>query len=233
MRRQQRILAPARPGAEVVCRALLRGLDRDPAETLRCPACNEVLADPTADQLLTVADLAAEELSAAYGALAGGMGLPPPPQHTRAKLLWCPACTRLVTAGSFPAAWQRLIHEGRTRPEDAPAGLLRNRRDRALVHVVMLSTGHTDTEERWLRANGYRSWLNYYDGDYHQGGSQGFVTDYWQFLVDDALAGPVLELAIRYGWWPEVEVPAAPGPASANPYGDILIEGNGLPSGPD
>src|SRR5262249_53795171 len=61
-----------------------------------------------------------------------------------------------------------------------------------------VSTGHTDTEERWLQANGYRSWLNYHDGDYHDG-DRGFVTDYWHFLHDDALAEPVLELAVRYG----------------------------------
>jgi hypothetical protein len=144
--------------------------------------------------------------------------------------MWCPACAKPVPAGHYPAGWQRLIHEGRTRPEDAPHGLLRNRRDLALVGVVKLSTGHTSTEEKWLRANGHRSWLNYYNGDGRDSPYR-HVTDYWVFLHDDALAEPVLELALRYGYWPEAsDAPAGPGPApAAGAYDDILVDGGDPP----
>jgi hypothetical protein len=205
--------------------AVARAVDPEPEAHDRCPRCEGALAEPTDDQLLTVADLPRDQLVALYGALMGGMGPPPPLPHARAKLLWCERCGRLWPGHPYPAEWRRIIHEGRTRPEDAPPGLLRNSRDRALVHVVMLSTGHSEVEERWLRGRGYRSWLNYHDGDYYQGGGQGFVTDYWHFLHDQALAEPLLELAIRYGWWPMVEAPAEPGLAPAGSlYDDILVD---------
>jgi hypothetical protein len=129
----------------------------------------------------------------------------------------------------------RIIHEGTCRPEDAPHGLLRNYRDKALVQVVRLCTGHSEVEERWLRERGHRSWLNYHDGD--GGGEYRYVTDYWHFFHDDALLGPVLELAFGYGWWPEWGGPppgddagAGPGPApAAGGYADLLVEGDAPP----
>jgi hypothetical protein len=211
--------------------AVARAIDPQPEAHDRCPRCEGALAEPDFDQLLAVADLTGEQLHEAYGSLSGGMGPPPPPAHSRARLMWCPACARLVPAGAFPAEWQRIIHSGQTRPEDAPHELLRNKRDLALVHVVKLSTGHTETEERWLRANGHRSWLNYYDGD-GKDSPYRHVTDYWVFLHDEALAEPVLELAVRYGWWPAVdaEAPAGPGPAPAgSSYSDILVDDGGPP----
>jgi hypothetical protein len=151
---------------------------------------------------LTVANLTGEELSRAYGALLGGIGPPPPQPHARARLMWCPGCTKLVPAGAYPPLWRTIITEGKTRPEDAPPGLLRNKRDEALLKLVRISTGHSETEERWLKANGYRSWINYYDGEGRDSPYR-HVTDFWVFSHDDALFEPVLELALSYGWWPD------------------------------
>jgi hypothetical protein len=237
MSRRNLTLSPPRPAVEAVRRALLRGLDPVPQKHEDCPRCGGALAEPDDPQLLTVADLSREELHEASGALMGGMGPPPPQPRARARLMWCPACARLVPAGAYPAAWMRIIHEGKTRPEDAPHGLLRNYRDKALVQVVQLCTGHTEVEERWLRERGHRSWLNYHDGD---GSGSGYrhVTDYWVFFHDDALLGPVLELAMSYGWWPEWGGPrpgddagagAGPGPAAAEGVYDGLLVDDDVP----
>jgi hypothetical protein len=205
-----------------VCRALLRGLDRDPAETPRCPACNEGLAEPTDEQLLSVADWSRPDLLEAYGALGVcTFGPPPVPARGRARLMWCAACDRLFPAGKFPAEHMRLMYEG-VRPEAAPYGLLRCLRDEDLLRIVLVSTGHSETEERWLKARGGRSWLNYYD----------YVPkafdNYWHV---EALVVPVLTLALHFGYWPEdTEPPAGTGPpAAGSPYGDILVDGGPPP----
>jgi hypothetical protein len=132
-----------------------------------------------------------------------------------------------------------IITEGTTCPKDAPPGLLRNKRDEALLKLVRISTGHSEVEERWLKANGYRSWINYYDGEGRDSPYR-HVTDYWvPFMHDDGLLGPVLELDLSYGWWPEwggpppgedAGAPARPGPAPAvGAYDDLLVEGGGPP----
>src|SRR5262249_39877903 len=141
--------------------------------------------------------------------------------------------------GHYPASWRSIVHEGQTRPEDAPHGLLRNYRDRALVQVVRLCTGHSETEERWLRERGHRSWLNHYDGD-RSGSEYHHVPDYWPFFHDDALRGPVLELAMSYGWGPgwggpppgeDAGAAAGPGPApAAGGYADLLVDDGGPPA---
>jgi hypothetical protein len=198
-----------------------------------CPRCGGALAEPDDDQLLTVADLSREELHEASGALMGGKGPPPPQPHARACLMWCGGCARLVPAGAYPALWRQIIHESRTQPEDAPHGLLVNLRDQALLKLVRISTGHSETEERWLRANGYRSWINCYDGEGRDSPYR-HVTDYWvPFMHDDALLGPILELALSFGWWPgwggpppgdDAGAPAAPDPAPAAGFYDGLLD---------
>src|SRR5262249_9694169 len=149
--RHRQALAPARPAVEAVRRALLKGLDPAPQKHEGCPRCGGAPAEPDFDQLLAVAALTGEEIHAAGGAPLGGLGPPPPQPHARARLMWCPACTRLVPAGHYPASWRSIMHEGTTAPEDAPHGLLVNLRDQALVKLVRLSTGHTEAEGRWLR----------------------------------------------------------------------------------
>jgi hypothetical protein len=231
--RHRQALATPRPGVEVLRRALIKGLDPEPRAHERCPRCGGAPAEPDDDQLLTVAGMSREEIHEAGAALLGGIGPPPPQPHARARLMWCPACAKLVPAGAYPAEWMRIIHEGNTRPEDAPPGLLRNLRDQALVKLVRISTGHSETEERWLKANGFRSWINYYNGDGRDGPYR-HVEDYWVFAHDDALLGPVLELALSFGWWPEWGGPPPEGAAAAaGVYRDLPVDGDPRPGGDD
>jgi hypothetical protein len=54
--RHRLTLATPRPGVEVIRRALLQGLAPAADDNPRCPACNAALAEPTDEQLWTVAD---------------------------------------------------------------------------------------------------------------------------------------------------------------------------------
>jgi hypothetical protein len=241
MKRQHQTLAPPRPGVEVLRRALLQGLAPASDDNPRCPACSGALAEPTDDELLTVAGWPRDDLLEAYGALVVcTFGPPPPPAQGRARLMWCAACDRLFAAGRFPAEYMRLMHEG-VQAEQAPYGLLRCLRDQELLHVVLCSTGHSETEERWLKARGCRSWLNHYT----------HVTDLWDnFWHNESLRLPVMALALQFGYWPEDdESPAGPDPAPADGgaaedpagpgYGSILVDdgeplfGGGGPPGQD
>jgi hypothetical protein len=77
---------------------------------------------------------------------------------------------------------------------------LRCLRDRDLLEVVMVSTGHSEVEERWLRARGCRSWLNHFT----------HVTDRWDnFWHDEVLRLPVMALARQSGYRPDDDGPPA------------------------
>jgi hypothetical protein len=116
----------------------------------------------------------------------------------------------------------RLMYE-RIQPEAAPYGLLRCLRDQDLLHAVMVSTGHSETEERWLKARGCRSWLNHYT----------HVTDQWDnYWHHEALRLPVVMVALEFGYWPDDEAGATAGPgpaAAAGAYDDLLVEGDAPP----
>jgi hypothetical protein len=115
---------------------LARTVGPSRSDELACPHCGEaVLCEPATEQYETLQTWDVGEIAAATGDLCRGhfnMF-----SNARRRLMWCPGCERLVTWGKFAPEWSAILAGGKTRPGDAPEGLLVNLRDLKLLEVAL------------------------------------------------------------------------------------------------
>jgi hypothetical protein len=114
----------------------LRLLAPPPPPDDACPRCGgRDLAEPTRDQLLTIAGWTEQEAREAAVDLGRGMfGFT---HNARSKLVWCPACERIVPAGRFDRKWFLYTWEWEPVPDDyCDPALDRYCRDKRLADYV-------------------------------------------------------------------------------------------------
>jgi hypothetical protein len=115
-----------------------RLLASPPAVADTCPHCGAAaLIEPEDEHHATLLDWTAEELRALFDALGNGP-CPAGVGGWKARVMWCPACERLVPAGPFRrGVWDLKYLWGCTKEEAGPE-MRRNYIDSRLVHDVYL-----------------------------------------------------------------------------------------------